>query len=146
MSFYQLAVSSTCHFINWLFHQLVILSTGCFINMSFYQMFHQHVILSTGFFIHLSFSQLSVSLTCHFINWLFHQLVIWSKHVNWPFFSKRCFNNAGFHWLFVSQTCHFVNFLFHQLAILPKDHLQVCHYKMIELQIDKKRIDKRKVL
>jgi hypothetical protein len=65
LSFHQLAISPTCHFIHLSFHQLVISSTHHFINLSF----HQLLISSTWNFINLPFHQPAISST-HLYNHL----------------------------------------------------------------------------
>jgi hypothetical protein len=89
MPFRQLAISSTCHFVNLPFCQLAILSPCHFVNFPFCQL----AILSTFHFVNLPFRQLAILTICHFVNSPFCQLAILS-------------------------TSHFVNLPSCQLAIL----------------------------
>jgi hypothetical protein len=70
MTFCQLDISSTCHFVNLTFCQLAISSTWHFVNLPF----HQLDIWSTWHFVNLTFCQLDILSTCHFVNMTFRQL------------------------------------------------------------------------
>ncbi len=91
--FGQLAILSTCHFINLPFYQLAILSTCHFINLPFYQL----AIISTCHFTHSSFNQLTISII-------------------------QCFINLQFDHTAICLTYHFVSLQFRQLTILPTCH------------------------
>ncbi len=117
-SFHQLAILSTCQFVNLPFCQLAILTTCRFINFPF----HQFAISSTYYFVNLPFGfwttyhfvnlpfcQLDILSTCHFINLTFHQLAILSTYY---------FVNLPVHQFAILSTCNFINLLFGQLVIL----------------------------
>jgi hypothetical protein len=69
--FCQLAILSTCHFINLPFCHLAILSTCHFVNLPFFEF----AIFPTCYFSNLLFCQLAI-----FMNLLFFQLVVRDKH------------------------------------------------------------------
>ncbi len=88
LSFYQLVILSTCHFVKLPFYQLAILSTCHFINLAFCQL----GILSTWHFMNMTFYQLGILSTWHFINLTFYQLGIL---LTWQFCQLVCFQFAN---------------------------------------------------